>query len=622
MVLDESKNTLKIIFDSQSFSNKKEKNRVEENISFSTQDGIDSLIVPISQPQTTPDSFQNLENIDDQLLNQKIEAVIKKIISARPYYRIELLNPGEADINFDNFVKILAENSSVSQNLHELTIENKNKKSLSPTIFNFVKNLPNITLFDCNAISVEQYLELSKKTNYVLSYDPSDEFAGLSEHINAMNQTDILPRYDGFSVSDCKYSTKLRINKSFDVADYEDELKKYFSLATNIETIEYDFSEISKPETDFVIDFSKLVRSQTKNTPQIIIFSEKDDQLFSKPELKGLLSTNNELSKDGVELGFSSNMFYINKGIKDIFLASNTVNKNIELIESLDVSNYEKYLLSYFFASDYEFRDDSKNTYKSRNSIDLINNKYGVCTAFTSLLETYLNRLNIKNIRDYITVSTSPGENREGHCRLIVHLGGDRENMGRVFIADPTAGATSLEFSNFNFAFAALPLDYKLRGVNEFSNLAIVQLAKVQNPQSRVGKILYENKSFVDEFYKELTMLSYKPVFVSAAKPIKRYYFQTQSSDFVLPNVLFQKNPEKVERSVLGKTILIADNIRKNSRISEDIHYEALKNIYNILTNNNLIEGSVSLEEYLTKNKIATQRYIENNNINNDERSI
>lgn len=567
--------TLKVIFSDSVFTDRKVG---DFSYSFNTYDDLDFLYLPKSNAS-----------------KEKIFLALGEVTSENSYSGVEIDFANTFNVDYESVLEFFA--NFKREKIFEIKIDNSFESKLSKRAEELIEKFENLEILECESLSIDQFESLRKKIAFVLSNGEAMDFSGISEFCHPENNN-VAGIGDGrMSLTNCLYSTNLKISRVFDIQRHIKEIETYLDVAENIEKIKFNFSRVGEREKRFIIDFCRLVRNHKGHISKklnISISSDKDDQLFSYRELANLEEIQRLLSLNNFDLNFDSKYLYINKKLDEIKSASNIFNFQVSIIQNKDLnfSPYEKFLLCYYFTKQHTFGENPKSVMESRNTIDFINKKSGVCIAFSGLFSMFLERCGFKFINDQVLMKSKIEEISEDHLRTIFSLFDEKYGIDGVFIANPTIDAENIVDGDKNFLFVHTLLDSKLKRIEEYSKTPLVQLINTDRLQTEelLSKPVYLRK-FVENLYALGRVKRSDPLY----SVIDGYGI----SDFHVPyNVELIKN-EKSSLS-LGKNFtsdcLVALNRIKNENpIDIKTFANALERVLKIIKHSENVSGLVDV---------------------------
>lgn len=196
---------------------------------------------------------------------------------------------------------------------------------------------------------------------------------------------------------------------------------------------------------------SKFIYNEEEYYTDTLKIIRRLDELGKKNSVKIYVQSRNEFNKHN---HLFSNVSLIiendhhDYSYQEYVKEEDKLNKLVEHIKNSDMSPFEKYLAVYNIVKNFKpYKENEENEEESRSLRYILDNEYIVCSGYSILLITLLDRVGI-NAAYYncgVDISYEEGftlENKPvdfvGHARVVFGLKDEKYNIDGYYISDPT----------------------------------------------------------------------------------------------------------------------------------------------------------------------------------------
>lgn len=111
-----------------------------------------------------------------------------------------------------------------------------------------------------------------------------------------------------------------------------------------------------------------------------------------------------------------------------------------EIIKQSDLSPFEKLIFAYDIMKTFPYREKEKHSADSRNPGKILNDRYIVCSGYTSMLDEILKDMdaNIRHTAVSVNCFDSEGEYRGSHSRSLIDINDEKYDIHGSFFLDST----------------------------------------------------------------------------------------------------------------------------------------------------------------------------------------
>lgn len=568
------------------------------------------------------DDFDFLYIPKTSTYKESIFQILGEITKNTVYSKIEIDFSNTLQVDYESVLEFFA--TYKNEEIFEIKIDNSFERKMNEQVKNLIEEFPNLDVFECESLSISQFETFKKIVPCVLSNGEAGEFSEISEFCHSENGVSGIG--DGrMSLTNCLYFTNLRIDRTFDISKVQDTFEKYLNVAKNIEKIKFNFSKIGEQEKQFIFNVCKIIRNHKNHISKklkVSIFSEKDNQLFSYREILNLEEIQKILCINNFDFSFDSNHLYVNKKLDEIKDASNIFNFQISLIQNknFNFSPYEKFLMCYYFTKQHTFGENPQNVMESRNVVDLMNKKMGVCKSFSSLFSMFLNRCGIKHINDQVFLKSKTNDREELHLRTVFSMIDEKYGIDGIFVSNPTFDAENLIDGDKNFLFAHTLLGSKLKNLREYSATPLLQLVELDREQS---EDLLSKPVYLRKFIKNLLDLGVINREDSMVSVIDGYGISDYHVPYNIDEIKNEKSSSSLAKRYIHDCLFAINRIKKKNPISTQVFACAMEKIMKVLYQNK--NSSDLVESYVNHSEKEYKRVFEkgkNNTFSNESNEI